>query len=141
MTDTEEERSALLTRTDAIEEAYEFMLAYAAQGRAGGDSGANEIRDFLQAADNALDGLAKEFDDDFAGRGTIARETYAPFLEVLEQDARSARASVQLVLAQATISSQLIDSLNASIHLRALLTDMFLIDEVMRPLVDDTPET
>ena len=27
----------------------------------------------------------------------------------------------------------MIDNLNASIHLRALLTDLFLIDEIVRP--------
>jgi hypothetical protein len=32
-------------------------------------------------------------------------------------------------LAQRAIGSQLVDNLNASIHLRALLTDLFLIDE------------
>jgi hypothetical protein len=36
------------------------------------------------------------------------------------------------VLAQPDISSQLIDNLNASLHLRALLTDLFLIGEVLR---------
>jgi hypothetical protein len=36
------------------------------------------------------------------------------------------------VLAQPTISSQLVDNLNASIHLRALLTDLFLIDEALK---------
>jgi len=36
------------------------------------------------------------------------------------------------VLAQSSISSQLIDNLNASIHLRALLTDLFLISEVVK---------
>lgn len=35
MTGNNEARSALLKRTDAVEEAYEFMLAYAAQGRRG----------------------------------------------------------------------------------------------------------
>ena len=38
-----------------------------------------------------------------------------------------------MVLAQPSISSQLIDNLNASIHLRALLTDLFLIDELLKP--------
>jgi hypothetical protein len=32
---------------------------------------------------------------------------------------------------QPVISSQLIDNLNASIHLRALLTDLFLIAEIL----------
>jgi hypothetical protein len=30
------------------------------------------------------------------------------------------------------ISSQLIDNLNASIHPRALLTDLFLLDEILK---------
>ena len=40
--------------------------------------------------------------------------------------------AVELVLAQPAISSQLIDNLNANIHLRALLTDLFLIDEILK---------
>ena len=52
---------------------------------------------------------------------------------MLERDAHDSLAAIQLVLAQATISSQLIDNLNASIHLRALLTDLFLIDEILKP--------
>ena len=39
---------------------------------------------------------------------------------------------MELVLAQPAISSQLIDNLNASMHLRALLTDVFLLGEVLR---------
>ena len=46
--------------------------------------------------------------------------------------ARDAQAALQLVLAQPAISSQLVDNLNASIHLRALLTDLFLIDEIFK---------
>ncbi len=42
------------------------------------------------------------------------------------------RRRLQLVLAQPSISSQLIDNLNASIHLRAVLTDLFLLDEVLK---------
>jgi hypothetical protein len=41
------------------------------------------------------------------------------------------------VLAQPSISSQLIDNLNASIHLRALLTDLFLLDESLKPAGHD----
>jgi hypothetical protein len=51
---------------------------------------------------------------------------------VLARDARDSLAAVELVLAQPAISSQLIDNLNASIHLRALLTDLFLIDEILK---------
>ena len=41
-------------------------------------------------------------------------------------------AAIEIVLAQSIISSQLIDNLNASIHLRALLTDVFLFTEILR---------
>jgi len=54
------------------------------------------------------------------------------FLDVLDRDAGDSLAAMELVLAQPTISSQLIDNLNASIHLRALLTDVFLLGEVLR---------
>jgi len=51
---------------------------------------------------------------------------------VLDRDARDSLATIELVLAQPAISSQLIDNLNASIHLRALLTDLFLVGEILR---------
>ena len=51
---------------------------------------------------------------------------------MIDSDARHAQAAVQLVIAQPAISSQIVDNLNASIHLRALLTDLFLIDEVLK---------
>jgi hypothetical protein len=54
------------------------------------------------------------------------------FFAVLDRDARDSLAAIELVLAQPAISSQLIDNLNASIHLRALLTDLFLVGEVVR---------
>jgi len=38
---------------------------------------------------------------------------------------------MELVLAQPAIGSQLIDNLNASIHLRALLADLFLVTEIL----------
>ena len=56
-------------------------------------------------------------------------DIYADFIQVLDQDARHTRAALRLVLGQKALSSQLIDNLNASIHIRALLTDIFLIDE------------
>ena len=54
------------------------------------------------------------------------------FLDVLDRDARDSLAAMELVLAQPAISSQLIDNLNASMHLRALLTDVFLLGDVLR---------
>jgi hypothetical protein len=51
---------------------------------------------------------------------------------VLDRDASDSIAAFEMVLAQPALSSQLIDNLNASIHIRALLTDLFLIDETLK---------
>ncbi len=64
--------------------------------------------------------------------GLEPADRYHAFIDVIEQDARAASTGLQLVLAQASMSSQLIDNMNASIHLRALLTDLFLIDEIVK---------
>ena len=51
--------STFAARCDAIEEAYEFMLAYAAQGLPNeeGSLSGSQIRDFLRKCDAALTGL------------------------------------------------------------------------------------
>ncbi len=51
------------------------------------------------------------------------------FAAVVVDDAGKAGAAIELVLTQEKISSELVDNLNASIHLRALLTDLFLLSE------------
>ena len=118
----------LAERIEAVEQAYEFMLAYAAQGRE--DDGGGSVRQFLERAAAALEGLAAAASPHPLDATT--RQAFAAFLEVLDDDARKARAALQFVLAQKSISSQLVDNLNASIHLRALLTDVFLIDEALK---------
>jgi hypothetical protein len=120
----------LAERIEAVEQAYEFMLAYAAQGRE--DEGGGSVRQFLERAAAALEGLARAAAASPHARNATSRQAFAAFLEVLEDDARKAGAALQLVLAQKSISSQLVDNLNASIHLRALLTDVFLIDEALK---------
>jgi hypothetical protein len=124
----------LNARCNAIEECYEFMLAYAAQGiidEAGSQSAA-PLRVFLRNAEDALVGLADSCKTVVTREGLEPPDRYVAFIDVLDRDARSALAAVRLVIAQRSISSQLIDNLNASIHVRALLTDLFLIDEVLK---------
>jgi hypothetical protein len=58
-------------------------------------------------------------------------DRYQAFFEVLARDGQSSLAAIELVLAQPAISSQLVDNLNASMHLRALLADLFLIAEIL----------
>ena len=122
-------------RCNAIEECYEYMLAYAGQGLAGGEGSpsSSQVRDYLQRAADAASGLAEAYADAIKEDHLGEPERYRAFLGVLERDARDSLAAIQLVLAQNSISSQLIDNLNASIHLRALLTDLFLIDEILKP--------
>ncbi len=130
---TDGARAALDARVDAIEEAYEFFLAYASQGLPSdqGSSSGSQIRDYLHRCDSALNGLGGCIMQLVEHLG-IDTTPYRAFVNVIDRDALNASAGVQLVLAQRAIGSQLVDNLNASIHLRALLTDLFLIDEALK---------
>lgn len=126
-----EELSGLI---DTIESAYEFLLAYAAQGRRT-DRGAGDSegpRPRLEATAGALTRLPAVARQAFAAASPDAAADCGAFLDAFERDAEVAAAQVRLVLHQSDISSQLIDNLNASIHLRALLTDIFLVDESLK---------
>ena len=117
-----------------VEECYEFMLAYAAQGLAadaGTDKG-SQLRHLLARAVEALRGIAESYESAISNDGLEPIKQHRAFLAVLAMDSSHALAAMELVLAQPAISSQLIDNLNASIHLRSLLTDLFLVDEVAK---------
>jgi hypothetical protein len=132
MTDVRED---VQRRCNPIEEAYEFMLAYAAQGLTGdvGSPSGGQLRELLTRAAAALQDIGEVFDSLIERESLEPAARYRAFLAVLDRDARDSLAAVELVLAQRSISSQLVDNLNASIHLRALLTDLFLIDELLTP--------
>ena len=127
----------LHARCEVIEQAYEFMLAYAAQGLAGegASQSGGQLREYLTRASTALLGLGDVLLQAVERDGLAPADRYRTFAAVLDRDAHDARAAVELVLAQPSISSQLVDNLNASIHVRALLTDLFLIDEILKPQV------
>lgn len=121
----------LSERIEAIEAGYEFMLAYAAQGYEPNQGGNHEhdIRRHLDAMRAALDGLGAVAEAAAGARGGL---DHAPFVAVLSNDAAKAAAAIGLAANREGISSQLIDNLNASSHLRALLTDLFLLDEAIK---------
>ena len=122
------------SRINIIEEAYEFMLAYASQGLTSdkdNDTG-RQAREYLKKADAALGGLPGVITRYVEQQGLQPTAPYDAFIAVIEHDAKNSQAAIQLVLAQSAISSQMVDNLNASIHLRALLTDLFLVDEVFK---------
>jgi len=127
-------REELARRGETIERAYEYMLAYAAQGLpsdSGSQSG-GELRGWLTRFADALDDIGEQYRLLVKSEGIASSKRYLAFVKVLDRDANDALAAIHLVLAQASISSQTIDNLNASMHLRALLTDIFLIDEVLK---------
>jgi hypothetical protein len=120
----------LSERIEAIERGYEYLLAYAAQGRQ--NEQGSEVRQTLERMHSALDGLAPLAKQVLASGATSSSYDLGPFLEALERDARVARSAVALVLSRPAISSLLVDNLNASVHLRALLTDVFLLEQAVR---------
>jgi hypothetical protein len=122
---------ALAERSDAIEEAYEFFLAYASEGLASESGAGHEVRQHLRKFDTALTVLG-DFLAGYLSTSGVDAAPYRAFIGVIDRDAKDAQAAIQMVLAQPSISSQIIDNLNASIHVRALLTDLFLIDEILK---------
>lgn len=135
MSDAERTRAALKARSDTIEEAYEFFLAYASQGLPTDANTSHPIREHLKRFDRALDGIGEFFLECAKELGVTDVTPYRKFIDVINRDAGDAQAALQIVLAQPAIGSQTIDNLNASIHVRALLTDLFLIDEILKTLI------
>ena len=127
-------REELARRADAIEGGYEMMLAYAAQGLASDQGAANssQLRDHLKRFDDALTGLAQAYRDCAAALGVGPKDALDGFLKTLEADAATTQSALRLVMGQRGISSQMIDNINASIHVRALLTDVFVVDEILK---------
>jgi len=135
----------LKSNVDIVEETYEYCLAYAAKGVNAqmAPSNDNEVRLRLENLATALPKLVECFlrlveEDE---RAKALREDYQSFVDVLDRDADAALAAVRLVLAQPGITSQIVDNLNCMIHLRALLTDVFLVDEMLRPDAEHPPHT
>ena len=67
-------RDDVKSRIDAIEESYEFFLAFAAQGLTSdqGSKTGGQLRSFLGKCEGAVDGLAE------ALRGLVAEESLEP---------------------------------------------------------------
>jgi len=134
MTDESNVRDELAKVIDTIEGGYEYLLAYAAQGRhTDRDSPATQSPrqriEAMAAAILELPVLAHRLAESSA---SVDLDQCAAFFDALDRDAAVAGAAARLVLSRQDLSSQLIDNLNASIHLRALLTDIFLIDEILK---------
>ncbi len=110
---------------ETVESGYEFLLAFAAQGRpAQKESGPGPharptIEGMAVAMKNIASALSGSSDD---------------FEKLIANDCRNAGAALGFILGQDKVGSEMVDNLNASIHLRAVLTDLFLYSEVLKPL-------
>ena len=126
-------RDDVKARIDAIEESYEFFLAFAAQGLTSdqGSKSGGQLRAFLSKSEGAVDGLHEALTGLVEAESLEPEGVWADMVTVLANDASATLAALRLVAAQAAVSSQLIDNLNANIHFRALLTDLFLVDELI----------
>ena len=120
--------SELSRRIDVIERGYEYLLAYAAQGRA--DDAGSQVRETLADMSAALGGL--DVLVSIAIPATGATADAAAFVAAVRDDCLKARGAIALVQSRTGIASLLIDNLNASIHLRALLTDLFLLEQALK---------
>jgi hypothetical protein len=118
----------LSRRIEAIEAGYEFLLAFAAQGRR--DDAGSDVRKALTDMHAALDGLGALVRA--ATVGGAPEFDASAFISAANEDALKAGGAIALVLQRNPISSMLVDNLNASIHLRALLTDLFLIEQALK---------
>lgn len=134
---SEEIKTQLRTSIDAIETGYEFMLAYAAQGRdfeiTGGGAGPS-IRGYLEGLMEGLKTIADDFETEINEKVKTGAPQFINYVNVLRGDAEKSLQAVEMVMALPSIGSQVIDNLNASIHIRALLTDVFLVDEALSSL-------
>jgi hypothetical protein len=120
--------TVLLERIEVVERSYEYLLAYAAQGRQ--DDAGTELRTTLLQMHEALTGMQGSIRAHFAD--VPAPSGAADFTDAVERDVKAARGAIGLVLSRDRIASLLVDNLNASVHLRALLTDLFLIEQAGR---------
>ena len=128
MNDRTAQAASLRNAFDRIEEAYEFMLAYAAQGRlretqeGGGES---QIRQYLKRFDAALGEMDAALAHGLGDNGA--------FTDRARDDVAVAQAIIGLLLQRPSISSLMVDNTNGLIALRALLTDIFFIDQAVLP--------
>lgn len=132
-------RDTLRRHIDEIESSYEFFLAYAAQGaiREEATKVGAQLRDFLGRMSEALAAIEADIGSLVESESLEPEGAYHDMLALTAADAARAGAAVRLVMSRPSISSELVDNLNASLHLRTLLTDLFLIDDALPAVAGD----
>lgn len=130
MTSNTEQAITIRDAIEVVEEAYEFMLAYAAQGRkqegqeGGGES---QIRNYLKRLVESLGSLETASKDGVGGPEGEA------FVERFLDDLAVTKSAAGLLLATPSITSDMVDNTNSLVPVRALLTEIFFIDQALLP--------
>ena len=114
---------------ETIEAGYEFLLAYAAQGRPASDETDGPGPHARPTIQKMVDAMAL-----IIGNFSASKDS---FEKLLAADCSKASTALIFLLNQEKIGSEVVDNLNASIHLRAVLTDLFLYSEALRPLATE----
>ena len=116
------------TQIEAVEEAYEFMLAYAAQGRSDEGAGPDgaQIREFLRQFDKAVSTITGMIDSLPGVAGDAAG-----FAESLKKDSEIMSSVLKIMLASDNVSSEMVDNANGLISVRSYLTSLFFLDKAI----------
>ncbi len=119
--------AAIRQNIEIVEEAYEFMLAYAAQGRTeegAGPDGAH-IRTFLARFAEAAGAMRSQAGAVMAG----GKSDGGALLDSFQRDSDIVLSVLHLLLGRDNISSDMIDNTNGLIVMRSYLTTLFFIDK------------
>ena len=131
MTASPDHQAAVAIREaiEVVEEAYEFMLAYAAQGRKREpeDDSISRIRHYLTRFQGALDDMQQ------TAPAVLTSKNGKPFLDQFLGDIAVTRSVLALLLEQSSITSDMIDNTNGLIAVRAFMTDIFFVDQAILP--------
>ena len=124
------EPGGIRQQIEIVEESYEYMLAYAAQGRADEGAGPDgaQIRTFLNQYSSAIESIAGSLDG-LADNNPQA----AAYFDGLKRESAVMDSVVKILLARDNISSEVVDNANGLIAVRAYLTSLFFMDKAILP--------
>jgi len=113
---------------EKIEEAYEFMLAYAAQGRSDEGAGPDgaQIRILISqfsAAVGIIDRAVSIIPPDLP--------VAVAFIDQFKSDSATMTSVLAILLNSKNISSEMVDNTNGLISVRAYLTSLFFLDKAV----------
>jgi len=113
---------------EEVEEAYEFMLAYAAQGRAEEGAGADgaQIRTFLKKFSAAVDSISEALEEIIQNNAEAI-----DFVNGLRIESATIASVLKIILERENISSEVVDNANGLISVRAYLTSLFFMDKAI----------